>query len=588
MAERSPVSYRVAVDPQRHELGVEMRFTPSTSSASIRVETPTWVAGDYDYMAFARDIFAIRAFDASGRELGVVRDGWQGFVVPGNTARITYRAAACAPEFAEPCGIVDDRFAIALGTRYLHLAGAEGPCRVEYQLPDDWAVHHPSGAVRTGNSAWEYPSYEILVDTPVAMGHFDLRTRVVRGTPFHCLFVDRTVGFESGVESLVDRLAGVGEALHDVFGSFPFEDYTFILSFNPTADWGLEHLTSTMCGLGPDVFVDPDRFAYAVRVCAHEAFHAWNVRRLRPAPLKHIDFTAGDFTQGLWVAEGFTRYYEFLLSVRAGLYTAQQFFSNAAEYFNHLAVTPAYSRVTAADSSLATYLNHSKYPGRCNNAIDYYDKGMLIAFGADVALRTRTQADNLDRAFSDFYRAFVEISPGYTPRDVFDFFDGRLPELGHEIAAQSTSLAPLPVTERFKALGFEPVIETLPYLGIVFLDSGGPEIYDILDTSPASTAGLAPGDVITKIDGYPYSSMALGWVAANARTTTLEVQRGHRALSYTLSPAQRTRVAALVWRGTPQQAGAIRTWLQAAFEPAAGQSLGVDFYQNFHGVETVV
>jgi len=131
-------------------------------------------------------------------------------------------------------------------------------------------------------------------------------------------------------------------------------------------------------------------------------------------------------------------------------------------------------------------------------------------------------------------------------------------------------------------------METLQYLGLMFLDSEGPEIYNVLDTSPAAVAGLAPGDVITRIDGYPYSFKALGWVAANSRTTTLEVLRGHRSLRYTIAPAQRSRVAALVWRGTPQQAGAIRAWLKADFEPAAGQSLAVDFYENFHGIETVV
>src|SRR5690606_24970521 len=144
---------------------------------------------------------------------------------------------------------------------------------------------------------------------------------------------------------------------------------------------------------------DQGQFATGIRVCAHELFHAWNVRRLRPAPLGQLahHLEDGSFTEGSWLAEGFTRYYELLLSARVGAYNPDPFFSAVAGYDHHLSAQPAYQRVSATDSSLATYLNHAKYPGRVNNSIDYYDKGMLIAFALDVQLRGRGQS--LDSAF---------------------------------------------------------------------------------------------------------------------------------------------------------------------------------------------
>jgi hypothetical protein len=234
------------------------------------------------------------------------------------------------------------------------------------------------------------------------MGNYDRYERVVAGTPFYFVFVDHGVGFEAKVQGFVDQLAAIAKVYHRMFRSFPFEDYTFVMSLNPQASWGLEHLTSTMCGLGPDIFTDPDQYAIGVRVCAHELFHAWNVRRLRPSPLLQVaeQLTSGSFTEGLWIAEGFTRYYEFLSCTRIGVYSPDQFFSAVVGYLEHLRVVPAYERVSGVDSSLTTYLNHSpKYSGRPANCIDYYDKGMLIAFDIDATLRLGSSEQSLDHAF---------------------------------------------------------------------------------------------------------------------------------------------------------------------------------------------
>jgi predicted metalloprotease with PDZ domain len=143
--------------------------------------------------------------------------------------------------------LVDDRFAVILGARYLFAPAHVGACEVHYRLPEGWQVHHPSGARRLGpEAAWEYPSYEILLDTPVVFGRFDTLRRDVSGTPFYFVFLDRAVGFESESGRFADAVARVVEAFHGIFGAFPFDDYTFVLSLNPNNDWGLEHLTSTM------------------------------------------------------------------------------------------------------------------------------------------------------------------------------------------------------------------------------------------------------------------------------------------------------------------------------------------------------
>lgn len=198
----SMVDYKVTINPHRLELEVAMTLTGAVAEGEIRLEIPSWVPGDYAFDPYARDIFEIRARDSGCEgELRVSREGYSSFLVHGGrgSVTVTYRAYASEIDFGEASGIVDSDYAIVLGTRYLHSPAHVGRCRVSYDdLPAGWQVHHPAGAERVGDAnSWIYPSFEILLDTPVVFGNFDLLRREVEGTEFFFVFVDRGVGFES-------------------------------------------------------------------------------------------------------------------------------------------------------------------------------------------------------------------------------------------------------------------------------------------------------------------------------------------------------------------------------------------------------
>lgn len=587
-SEGQTLDYQVTVLPGRHELQIDLRI-PAALQSGVTLQCPTWVPGNYDFKPYARDVFELTARDAAtGEAVAVVRNGWQQFHVDarsGQALEVRYRVYAFAPEFGEPCGLVDTDFAIVLGPRFLAPAGWTGPCSVTYTLPEGWHVHHPSGARPAGPLRWDYGSYDLVLDTPVVLGRFDRLTRNVAGVDFHCVFVDRTLGFAERAGALADQLAASATEMHRMFGAFPFKDYSFILTFNPDASWGLEHLTSTMCSLDPHALIDDTLFASSVRVCTHELFHAWNVRRLRPAPLDRLDLREGSFSTGLWVAEGFTRYYEFLFCTRTGIYSPQQFMSALANYFNHLSSTPAYRRVSACDSSLATFLNHHKYNGRCNNAIDYYDKGMLIAFGLDLQLRQAGRQDSLDQAFRAFYEAYAGRGDGYSTDDLRRFLDNRQAGLGEQMARMATSPAGLPMGSWLQSMGFQLQKASVPSLGLMFLDSQGPVISNVLDTI---ANGPAPGDIIERVNGYPYSFAALRWAARHCPEVQLTVSRGQNQLHFVIAPEPLDSIASLVWEGTPAQAAMLGEWFGCAFAPTPGQVFALDFYENFHGVETIV
>lgn len=584
--------YRVKVLPNAHVLEVTMEVHGAPPGEPLRLATPTWVPGAYGFMRYARDLSDLRATDERGAELKVTRDGWSGFRVAGagpGRVKVTYRAFAYDPAWGELAGLVDHEHAVLLGTRYLFPPDLGGPCRVTYEVPPDWALHHPGGAKQLDERTFEYPSYPVLLDTPVVAGSFIVKSRRAHGADFHFVFLDRAVGFETELDAFVDAVMKTADQCHAIFGCFPFERYSFIFTFNPTAGWGLEHAHGTMIGLSALSLVEPLDRGRAMRVCAHELFHAWNVCRLKPAALVRADLVGGAYSDGLWVAEGVTRYMEFVLCARAGFITAEDFFSNVLNYHRHLTAMPAYARTSAADSSRATFLNHNKYPGSINNTIDYYDVGMLVAFDLDAALRLATPPGSLDAELRRFYETFISRPGGYTHEDVVRFFAERAPRLGELVAREVEGRGALSVPEWLHALGFEVQTGKVRYLGLVLKDNAGPEVTNVLDDAPAAQSGIAPGDELLLLDGHPFHFKALRWLIDHRREVKVRARRGHRMLDLTLPMGERPDFIGLQWNGNDAQLERIRAWLgRPDFAPARGQPMPLAAFDNFHGIQLVL
>ncbi len=583
-----PARYRIAVNPATHELECELKLD-GLSGAPLLLQTPSWVPGAYGFMKYGRDLTEVKARDGAGKPLSVERVGWQGFKVEGaRELTVSFKAYAFDHAWGELSGLVGHENAMLLATRYLFAPEVAGPCLVEYQLPKGWELHHPAGAAVRGANTFEYPSFAALLDTPVIAGRFDLKTRSLGGAKFHALFLDRTVGFDSQIEGFLDDLMKLAEQCRAFFGGFPFPAYSFIFTFNPLAHWGLEHANATTIALGENTLIDPTERARALRVCAHELFHAWNVCRLKPAPLGKPDFTHGSFPEALWVSEGLTRYYEFVLCARAGIYTPAQVLSNLVNYFQQLSAFPAYRRVSLIDSSRATFLNHNKFPGSVNTTIDYYDAGMLAAFDLDVALRLGKKPTTLDAAFAAFFRDFAGKGDGFTHAQAVEGLCGGDSEIAALIRREVEEPGNLATAATLEKLGFKVGWEEAPNLGIVMAETGA-AIANLLDDSPAGSCGLAPGDEILRVNGYAFSAKALSWLVAHESSIRLEVKRGHQALAFEIAPRKRRRIASLRWAGNDSQLGHLRAWLgrpELGFAP--DEAIPLSAYENFHGIQTAL
>ena len=571
-------AYRLTLVPHAARLEGELLLP----AGAHLLETVSWVPGAYAFMRYGRDLVDVRAEDAeTGTPLAVVREGWTGYRVATaeRAVRVRFRVAMADVAWGELAGYVSLEHAVVHATRVPHVRALGGAVRVEWIVPADWAMHHPAGAAAEGSHTFVYPSFAAWLDLPVVAGAFTERTRKEGSTTFHHVFLERAVGMDTELDAFVDDVQKLARVTGEVFGSFPFAEYTFVWSFDSRMHWGLEHANSTLVGVGPLCLVDPEARFSALRVAAHELVHAWNVCRLKPAALVNVDLVAGGFPGELWVAEGFTRYYEFLLTARAGFCSAERFFANVVNYHRGTTTRPGYERTTPLDSSQATFLNHHRYPNAANTMIDYYDAGMLVAFDVDAYLRCRQ--GTLDTGFRALYTQFGTSASGYTHDDVCSVFA----ELGAEalIRTEVETAGALSTVERLRELGFTCDVTAVPTLGVV-LD--GERIVHVLEGSGAEAAGLHCDDRIVAHDGLAFSATGLAWLIAHRTSLELTVRRGDRQHVRIATLGTRREITRLVFEGGTEHEARLTAWLGSC--PAVGTEISLRPYDNFHGTERAV
>lgn len=543
------------------------------------LETVSWVPGAYAFMRYGRDLVDVHAEDAqTGAPLDVVREGWTGHRIAKSdtTIRVRFRMVMADVAWGELAGYVSLEHAVVHATRVPHVRALGGAVRVSWVFPEDWAMHHPAGARHEDQRSYVYPSFAAWLDLPVVLGAFAQCTRRETGATFHHVFLERAVGMDTELEGFVDDVQKLARVTGETFGGFPFAEYTFVWSFDSRAHWGLEHAHSTLVGVGPLCLVDEEARFSALRVAAHELVHAWNVCRLKPAALASADLVAGAFPGELWVAEGFTRYYEFLLSVRAGFCSPERFFANVANYHRATTTRPGYRRSTLLDSSCATFLNHHRYPNAANTMIDYYDVGMLVAFDLDAFLRCRS--GSLDDGFNALYTRFGARDDGYTHDDVCGVFA----ELGAEalIRREVETANALSTIERLEELGFTCDVTDVKALGVI-LD--GDRVVHVLDDSGAEAAGIHPDDRLVSHDQLAFSATGLAWLVGHRSSISLTVRRGDRQLTRVVQIGTRRELTRLLFAGNAEQQARLQSWLGTSL--TAGLEISLRPYDNFHGTE---
>ena len=379
---QATIRYQVALSrPAEHTFRIGM--TVPGVRGDVTVQMPAW-DGLYQIRDFAHHVTEMRANDTSGRNLPVTRVDKQTWRIEGNgEVRVEYAA------FWDETGPFGTQF----DAEHAFLNLAMVLCYVPERLSEDAVVRFdnvPPGwrvavelpmATEADRAATAYAAanYNALVDAPVEIGRFEELQFQAGGRRIRAVLhgdaVDRT--------RVINTLTAIVNYQTGLMGEAPFSEYLFLFHVGRRyGGGGMEHSNSTAIAV--------DSAAALASVSAHEFFHLWNVKRIRPQSLEPLDRTREMWTRALWFAEGVTNTYASYTLVRTGLWTKAEFLHKLGEQISALQARPAHLWQSAEESSLTTWFD--KYPlyGRPESSISYYDKGQLLGVGLDLVIRDAT------------------------------------------------------------------------------------------------------------------------------------------------------------------------------------------------------
>jgi len=583
--------YRIcALDPHAHlyEVSVEI---DAPEPVGQKYHLPTWIPGSYLIREFARHFVSVRA-DCGGAPVAIRK-----------IAKNVWQAAPCAG----PLTVTAQVYAFDLSVRTAYLDATRGyfngpavflcpegrelaSCTVDIVGPSgpaysSWQVATTltrAGAAPYGFGRYRATSYDELIDHPVETSTFELITFDAGGVPHDIAVSGRQC---ADLPRLARDVQRVCQWQIDLFGGAPFDRYLFQVTAVGDGYGGLEHRASTSLLCRRDELpragsekID-DGYLNLLGLASHEYFHAWNVKRIKPAAFAPYDLARENYTRQLWAFEGFTSYYDDLALARCGLIDAERYLELLGRTITTVMRGPGRHRQSVADSSFDAWIKYYRQDENTPNAVvSYYAKGALVGCALDLILRREGPAslDDLMRALWDRFgrpgigtpedcvRALASELAG---RDLGEFFAHHVD--GTDDLPLFSLLADFGITLQMRAAtgpkdrGGTPGGGTSPKctLGVRL----GPEgkLSVVLRDGPAARAGLSAHDTLAAVAGLKFSPDNIAaQLDRHAPGETIEVHAFRRdeliVLQVTLDEAPADTCYLTVDRSAPPEAAAVR------------------------------
>jgi predicted metalloprotease with PDZ domain len=508
------IQYEVSLaKPSEHLFHVTMTI-PDTRG-ELTLQMPAWNAL-YQIRDFSSRIQQLTA-ESNGRPLVVEKlDKLTWRTRADGTVTVRYAIFWDSPgPFASQLNAEHAFINPAMVFTYVPSRRSEDVSLILRDLPKEWEVATPLDHSRTsiGTNVFHLISakgYDAFADGPIELGTF--KTIQIEDGP-HPIFA-AVHGDNWKQSEIATTLRKICAYELQLMGGAPFDRYLFILHVGKAAQGaggGMEHANSTAINVSSGQTVSG--------VAAHEFFHLWNVKRIRPVSLEPIDYTHEQYTRALWFAEGVTSTYGRYTEVRSGLWTKQDFYSDLAGQINELESRPANRWQSAEQSSLDAWLEKYGYYNGPDFSVSYYTKGQVLGFLLDILLRDRT---NNEKSLDDVMR---KMNTDFARKGVFyrDSLDVRL--TAETVAGGSFAeffqnyvahAEPLPYAEILNKAGLLLKQEevTRPELGFTMERdaSGKAVIRSVISGSTADRAGLGVGDEIETWNGESVPRRVEGWL----------------------------------------------------------------------------
>ncbi|WP_430686130.1 M61 family metallopeptidase [Leptolyngbya sp. AN02str] len=575
--------YQVAMsNPESHLFEVTLTIS-GWRSPQLDLKMPVWTPGSYLVREYARHVQEFAATSQgqplTWRKLG--KNHWQIDAASAEPITVTYRLFA--NELTVRTNHLDGTHGYFNGAAiFFYIPGQQHlPHRLTVVPPrDSWHVATTLPAVADMPHTFQAADFDTLVDTPVEVGEHARFNFEVEGKP-HQFVIWGQGNYDA--QQLIKDTQKVIEVESNLFGGLPYDRYLFLLHLSNQGFGGLEHKDSCTLNYSRFAFRASDRYNRFIQLVAHEFFHLWNVKRIRPKALEVFDYDQENYTPSLWFSEGTTSFYDLAIPFRAGLYDASAYLKELSKEITRFMTTPGRTVQPLSESSFDAWIKlYRRDANSDNNQISYYLKGEMVTLLLDLLIRNQHQNQrSMDDVMRRMWQRFGKDEIGFLPEELEEVIEAiagtDLADFFHRYLHTTQDL---PFDEYLAPFGLmlkpDNTANLPPFTGMTVKTENGRDMVKFVHyNSPAQRAGVDAGDELLALNGLRITADQLSdrlkdFQPGDAVHITFFHQDELRTASLTLAAPQPTSYQiAPVANPTAEQKAALNGWLGITHEAIA-------------------
>ncbi|MBE9046114.1 M61 family metallopeptidase [Pleurocapsales cyanobacterium LEGE 10410] len=508
--------YRVAMSqPASHLFEVTLQID-NWRSTTLDLKMPVWTPGSYLVREYARHVQDFVAVDGEQRLVSqkISKNHWQVATEGTSSIKVSYRIYA--NELTVRTNHLDATHGYFNGAAlFFFVPGLERqPIRVEIIPPQaDWQVTTTLPRIAGEANTFMAQDFDTLVDTPIEVGTQRVYDFEVLNKP-HALAIWGKGNVNP--EQIIADTKKIIEVEAQMFDGLPYEQYLFLLHLSGSGYGGLEHKDCCTLNYPRFGFRDREKYERFMQLVAHEFFHLWNVKRIRPKVIETFNYEAESYTTSLWFCEGTTSYYDMLIPLRAGIYNRQTCLKNLSKDLSKYLNTIGRKVQPLGESSYDAWIKlYRRDANSDNNQISYYLKGQFVSLLLDLLIRAKHHNKrSLDDVMRLMWERFGKKEIGFSETQLRDLIaevaETNLDEFFYRCIETTEELPLADYLEPF-GLYLKTVEESeIPYMGIRVQSENNKEVIKFVAAeSPAARGGIDSLDELLAIDGMRVDATSL-------------------------------------------------------------------------------